>query len=1117
MVISVIGITGFSLRTQSENFLSISPSPSPSTSHISAVSEHVVSPTTIVLSPQTRSIDQTNISIVGNLHENKILTTSNFLLSLIHNVYKSANFLLFANAQTSGPNNVPVQVTIASGAGGSQNAACVTNNNCFYPSNAQVTAGGTVQWTNTDSASHTVTSGKVTDNIVGTLFDSGIIKPGTTFSVAFTQTSGVFNYFCSIHPWMTGSVTIQGTSSTPTHPNLFVSAENSQYGNYFAGPQVIQVIVTDPDINRLDQAYGEPVVTINGKKLRMAQATDGNWYAYFADRNQAVAAANTVAKSGKGLNFGGFCSASSTLSVKSGVTFTDTQGFTIARGGFGSTNHTSANVLNTTGIANQLCSTGSPATSGQMEHVVRQNKTLNTNPSGFAASSTYENVWPIIQLYDFSSVPTAVTVDYQKNGGDQIVNLNFDRIPVNMIGATLDRGSYPPSSEVYVNLYDPQLNIDPTDKNSWTWGSNSNNETLFYQAFDKNGNPDADGTSGMQNVVGNLTSFLFNHNGKLSLNLASSSSSPATKLRGTGLQILNSASGTNSISSSSQPITFLETDINSGVFINYDSSVKSDLITVSDISSLLTSSIRYNDISYSILAYPSSNFFGYDALNSTKSVLNNLPIAFDNTVSTNQNTDVSVFLSGTTKNNTPLVFVLSSNPIHGTLSNFDPVHGRVIYTPDTNFVGTDSFTFKTNDGSSDSGNVGTITLTVNSVIPSPVANILSPSNANSGTVVTLDSSQSTVAPGHAITHSWLQTSGPQVVFSSSNATEITFTSPSVTSSTILSIILRISDGSATSLASTTIQILPVPNVINAPPIKNNTNIATTSWFLASSNFSPTRFALDPSGNVFITGSNKVAFFDISKNNFTKWTVPSSSPDTGIAVDSHGKVYFTENSTIEKLDPQTNIFTEYNVGNGTNPYLLARGPSDNIYFAESRSIGILKPSNNVLIDYNMALLSPAVFVSSLAVDNSGSVYFTDYLHSTVGKLDTTTNVLTKWTLPTKNSNPSSVAVDSTGNIYFTESGGRIGKVTTSTNTITEWRVVNDEFGGVGGAIAVDPYNDVFYTVSDSGGNLGRLVPSTGTITEWSDVHDSGTLIADPSGNLYLGSTDGITKVTGPSVH
>src|SRR5690242_15243045 len=85
-----------------------------------------------------------------------------------------------------------------------------------------------------------------------------------------------------------------------TNANLFVSAESATFNNYFAGPQVVQVLVTDPDIQRLDQAYGEPTVTVNGKKLRMAQATDGNWYAYFADRDQAIAADKTSGANGKG-------------------------------------------------------------------------------------------------------------------------------------------------------------------------------------------------------------------------------------------------------------------------------------------------------------------------------------------------------------------------------------------------------------------------------------------------------------------------------------------------------------------------------------------------------------------------------------------------------------------------------------------------------------------------------------------------------------------------------------------------------------------------------------------------------------------------------------------------
>src|SRR5207249_9469279 len=137
----------------------------------------------------------------------------------------------------------------------------------------------------------------------------------------------------SASPGFTGYNPVQNANAS-SNANLFVSAENSQYNNYFSGPQIVQVIVSDPDINRLDQAYGEPTVTINGKKLRMAQATDGNWYAYFADRNQAERASNTAPVPGKGLNFGLFCGTGTIGGVDFG---TESKGFTAARddGGVG--------------------------------------------------------------------------------------------------------------------------------------------------------------------------------------------------------------------------------------------------------------------------------------------------------------------------------------------------------------------------------------------------------------------------------------------------------------------------------------------------------------------------------------------------------------------------------------------------------------------------------------------------------------------------------------------------------------------------------------------------------------------------------------------------------------
>jgi uncharacterized protein YggE len=86
----------------------------------------------------------------------------------------------------------------------------------FYsPNDITVEPGTTVVWTNNDSATHTVTSGMPSIGPTG-LFDSSLFSPGETFEYRF-DTFGVHDYFCLVHPWMAGTVTVpEGDESTPT-------------------------------------------------------------------------------------------------------------------------------------------------------------------------------------------------------------------------------------------------------------------------------------------------------------------------------------------------------------------------------------------------------------------------------------------------------------------------------------------------------------------------------------------------------------------------------------------------------------------------------------------------------------------------------------------------------------------------------------------------------------------------------------------------------------------------------------------------------------------------------------------------------------------------------------
>jgi plastocyanin len=80
-----------------------------------------------------------------------------------------------------------------------------------------VEAGQTVQWTNHDSAPHTVTTTKAP-----VAFDSGTLKQGQSWSYTFTKV-GTYEYYCAVHPDMVSSVKVVaasggggGTTPAPT-------------------------------------------------------------------------------------------------------------------------------------------------------------------------------------------------------------------------------------------------------------------------------------------------------------------------------------------------------------------------------------------------------------------------------------------------------------------------------------------------------------------------------------------------------------------------------------------------------------------------------------------------------------------------------------------------------------------------------------------------------------------------------------------------------------------------------------------------------------------------------------------------------------------------------------
>jgi len=70
----------------------------------------------------------------------------------------------------------------------------------------EIIVGDTIYWKNADTVSHTVTSGNPQSGPDG-FFDSGMIESGKFFMKTFDDV-GEFEYYCTIHPWRTGLVSV---------------------------------------------------------------------------------------------------------------------------------------------------------------------------------------------------------------------------------------------------------------------------------------------------------------------------------------------------------------------------------------------------------------------------------------------------------------------------------------------------------------------------------------------------------------------------------------------------------------------------------------------------------------------------------------------------------------------------------------------------------------------------------------------------------------------------------------------------------------------------------------------------------------------------------------------
>ena len=83
----------------------------------------------------------------------------------------------------------------------------VSSSGFYSPLNLEIPRGTTVTWANEDSVPHNIQSLDESEKI-SDLFNSPPLNTGDRYEFKFEE-SGVYNYYCSFHPWRVGTITVK--------------------------------------------------------------------------------------------------------------------------------------------------------------------------------------------------------------------------------------------------------------------------------------------------------------------------------------------------------------------------------------------------------------------------------------------------------------------------------------------------------------------------------------------------------------------------------------------------------------------------------------------------------------------------------------------------------------------------------------------------------------------------------------------------------------------------------------------------------------------------------------------------------------------------------------------
>ncbi len=264
-------------------------------------------------------------------------------------------------------------------------------------------------------------------------------------------------------------------------------------------------------------------------------------------------------------------------------------------------------------------------------------------------------------------------------------------------------------------------------------------------------------------------------------------------------------------------------------------------------------------------------------VNITINAVNDMPTANSQSVTTDSNTPVAITLTGSDLETANLLFEVTASPAHGTLSGSG---ANLIYTPDANYSGPDSFEFTVRDSGDDTAPAltsaaATVSITVNDTV---APTITAPDN------VTVNTGDGSTICGAMVSEAQLGTAT-----ASDNAGSVSITRSSVPAGNVFPVgtttitYTATDDAGNSTSASQTVTVIDntAPTLTAPPPTSVNANLSGQALIpdvlagtIASDNCGPVTVTQSPlAGTVVGIGTHTITVTatDASGNTSTATT------------------------------------------------------------------------------------------------------------------------------------------------------------------------------------------------------------------------------------------------------